>query len=56
MNSRYWEKTVTKLLNLTSSVYNFSNNGSETEKRGIKTRMLAGDQVVTQVVPGTWGT
>ena len=26
MNSRYWGKTVSKLLNLTNSVYNFSNN------------------------------
>ena len=37
MNSRYWEKTSIKLSkNLTNSVYNFSNNDSETEKNGIK--------------------
>ena len=53
MNSRYWEKTLIKLLKLTNSVYNFNNNGSETEKIGIKTSMLAGDHVVTQAVQDT---
>ena len=48
MNSRYWGKTVIKLLNLTNSVYNFSNNGSETENSGIKTSTLAREQVSTQ--------
>ena len=37
MNSRYWGKTLIKLLNLTSSEYEFNNNGSETEKCAIKT-------------------
>ena len=37
MNSRCWGKTLIKLLNLTNSVYNFNNNGSETGKSGIKT-------------------
>ena len=37
MNSRYWEKTSIKLLQLTDSVYNFSNNDSETEKSDFKT-------------------
>ena len=36
MNSSYWGKTVFKLLNLTKSVYNFSNNNSKTENSGIK--------------------
>ena len=40
MNSRYWGKTVIKLLHLTNSMYNFSNNGSQTENSGIKTRTL----------------
>ena len=31
-NSCYWRKTLIKLSNLTNSVYNFNNNGSETEK------------------------
>ena len=48
MNSRYWGKTVIKLLNLTNSVYNFSNNGSETENSGIKTSTLAREHVSTQ--------
>ena len=30
MNSRYWEKTLIKLSNLTNSEYNFNNNVSET--------------------------
>ena len=41
MISRFWGKTVIKFLNLTNSVYNFSNNGSETENCGIKTSTLA---------------
>ena len=41
MNSRHWKKTVIKLLNRTNSVYNFSNNGSETENSGIKPSTLA---------------
>ena len=41
MNSRYWGKTVIELLNLTNSVCNFSNNGSKTEKSGIKASTLA---------------
>ena len=32
MNSCYWGETLVKLLNLTNSVHNFNNNGSETEK------------------------
>ena len=48
MNSCYWGKTVIKLLNLTNSVYNFSNNGSETENSGIKTSTLAREHVSTQ--------
>ena len=48
MNSRYWGKTVIKLLNLTNSVYNFSNNGNKTENSGIKTSMLAREHVSTQ--------
>ena len=36
MNSRYWWKTLIKLLDLTNSVYNFNNNGNETEKSDIK--------------------
>ena len=51
MNSRYWRKTVIKLLNLTYSVYNFSNNGSETESSGIKTSTLALEHVSAQ---DTW--
>ena len=35
MNSPYWGKTLIKLLNLTNSVYNFNDNGSENEKIGI---------------------
>ena len=58
MNSRYWRKILIKLLNLTNSVYNLNNNGSETEKSGIKSTLwnskacLAADHVVTQAV---WG-
>ena len=37
INSRYWGKILIKLLNLTNSVHNFNNNGSETEKSDIKT-------------------
>ena len=48
MNSRYWGKTVIKLLNLTYSVYNFSNNGSETKNSGIKTSTMAREHVSTQ--------
>ena len=48
MNSRYWGKTVIKLLNFTSSVYNFSNNGNWTENSGIKTSPLAREHVSTQ--------
>ena len=48
MNSRYWGKTVIKLLNLTNSVYNFSTNGSETENNGIKNSTLAREHVSTQ--------
>ena len=48
MNSRYWGRTVIKLLNLTNSVYNFSNNGSETENSDIKTSTLAREHVNTQ--------
>ena len=36
MNSSYWGKTVIKPLNLTNSVYNFSNKNSKTENSGIK--------------------
>ena len=50
-------KTLIKLLNLTNSVYNFSKNGSETAKTGIRYllrrwSMLASNHVVKQVV---WG-
>ena len=48
MNSRYRGKTIIKLLNLTNSVFNFSNNGSETENSGIKTSMLADEHVSNQ--------
>ena len=48
MNSFYWRKTVIKLLSLTNSVYNFSNNGSETENKRIKTNMLAREHVSMQ--------
>ena len=48
MNSRYWGKTVIKLLNLINSVYNFSNNGSETENGSIKTSTLACEHVSPQ--------
>ena len=48
MNLRYWGKTVIKLLNLINSVYHFSNNDSETENSGIKTRMLAREYVSTK--------
>ena len=48
MNLRYWGKTVIKLLNLINSVYNFSNNDSETENSGIKTSTLALEHVSTQ--------
>ena len=41
MNSRYWENTVIKLLNLINNVCNFSNNGSKTENRDIKISTLA---------------
>ena len=34
MNSCYYGKTLIELSNLTSSVYNFSNNGSESKKVG----------------------
>ena len=37
-----------KLLNLTNSVYNFSNNGSKTENSHIKTSTLAREHVSTQ--------
>ena len=42
MNSRYWGKTLIKLLNLTNSVHKFNNNGSETEKSDIKTTYRVG--------------
>ena len=42
MNSRYWAKTLIALLKLTNSVYNFKNNGSETEKNDIKTTYWGG--------------
>ena len=48
MNSCSWGKTVFKLLDLTNSVYNFSNNGSETENSGIETSTLAREYVSTQ--------
>ena len=48
MNSRYWGKTITKILNLTDNVYNSSNNGSETENSGIKTITLAREHLRTQ--------
>ena len=51
MNSRYWGKALIKLLNLTNSVYNVNNNGSETEKSGIKTTYWGG-QACWQVI--TW--
>ena len=37
-----------ELLKLTSSVYNFINNGNETENSGIKTRTLARQHVSAQ--------
>ena len=49
MNSRYWGKTIIKLLNLINSVYIFSNNGSETENSSIKTSTLVREHVSTQV-------
>ena len=48
MNSRYWGKTVIKLLNLINSVYNFSNNDRETENSGIKTSTLTRGYISTQ--------
>ena len=36
LNSSYWGKALTKLSSLTSTVYNFNNNGSKTEESGIK--------------------
>ena len=48
MNSRYWGKTVIKRLNLTNSVYNFSNNGSKNENSGIKTSTLVREHISTQ--------
>ena len=48
MNSRYWGKTVIKLLNLTNSVYNFRNSCSETENSDIKTSTLAREHVSMQ--------
>ena len=48
VNSLYWGKTVIELLNLANSVYNFSNNGSETENSPIKTSALAREEVSTQ--------
>ena len=35
MNSRYWGKTVIKLLDLTNTLYDFRNNGSETENMAL---------------------
>ena len=37
MNSRYWIKILIKVLNLNNSLYNFSNNDSETDKSEVKT-------------------
>ena len=51
MSSLYWGKTLIKPLNLTQSVYNVANNGSETEKRSIRT-INWGDKVCWQVI--TW--
>ena len=48
MNSRYWGKAVIELLNLTNSVYNFSNNGKETINSGVKTITLTREHVSTQ--------
>ena len=51
-------KTLIKILNLTSSVYNFNKNGSETEKNDIETiyfrrqSVLGDDHVAMQAV---WG-
>ena len=42
MNSRYWVKSFIKILNLSNGLYNFKNNGSETEKSGIKTTYWVG--------------
>ena len=50
MNSHYWGKALIKLLKLTNSVYNFNNNGRETEDNGIKTTYCGGKacwQVIT---------
>ena len=41
MNLHCWRKTI-KLLNLTNSVSNFNNNGSETEESGIKSTYRGG--------------
>ena len=48
MNSLYWEKIVIKLLKLTNSVYNFSNNGSKTENSEETEGTLAREHVSTQ--------
>ena len=48
MNSRYCGKTIIKLLNITNSVHNLSNNGSKTENSGIKTSTLAREHVSKQ--------
>ena len=54
MNSRYWWKTLIKLLNLTNSVYNFNNNGNETEKSDIKFTYWVG-KAYLQVTQTVWG-
>ena len=41
MNSRYWANIVIKILNLNNSLYNFSNNDSETDKNEVKANTLA---------------
>ena len=37
MSSRYWREALIKFSNLSSSVHNFNNNGSENGKSDIKT-------------------
>ena len=53
MNLRCWRKTLINLLNLTNSVSNFNNIGSETEKSGIKSTYRGG-KACWQVIMWSW--
>ena len=54
MNTRYWEKALIKLLHLTNSMYNFNNNGNETEKSCIKTQAEWGKGLKARWYLSTW--